>query len=90
MLVIFVLLQIGDFLTTYFAIEKGGVESNPFVKKVIDKFGYGGLAVVKLLPIVTVLGVNQFMAIPVALLFVFNIFYTYIVINNLNVIRSMH
>ena len=92
MVVIFVLLQVGDFLTTYFALEKGGVETNPIVKKVMDKFGYWGLGVVKLLPIITIPAIAYYGQMPenitVGMIFIFNMLYAYIVINNLNVIRK--
>lgn len=77
-LVLFVLSHIADIITTKRAISVGGVESNPVVKWLMDKFG-SGWVVVKLLASLTAGGVLYYTGwlIPLMALTAFTFFIAY-------------
>ena len=45
---IFAALNAGDWWTTRRLLARGGVERNPLMRAVLERFGFAGLAVVKL------------------------------------------
>jgi hypothetical protein len=83
---LFVLLQCGDFYTTYIIIKTGkGREANPFVAKAIDELGLEvGLGFVKLWAI----GITCFLVSYWYALAILDILYIWVVYNNFKVLRG--
>lgn len=84
LLVVFLILQVLDFYTTYKILENGGKELNPVVAKLINKLGYYGLALIKLLGIIPIF--VTYAVLPTLymfwLLLIVDIFYSIVIINN--------
>lgn len=86
------LLQLGDYLTTIKAIHMGGMEANPVVRKLMTKFGLKvGLGIAKLIGVVAVVILyNAEPRVAEIGLWALIIFYSYVVISNAYVIKSMN
>ncbi|MCH8003306.1 MAG: hypothetical protein IH934_01640 [Nanoarchaeota archaeon] len=52
--------NIFDAATTYFALQKGHIESNPFMKYIIDNFGFTISFIIKLAFIYIILPIKYF------------------------------
>ena len=77
--ILLLLLQFADVYTTNKAIEsKKGVEANPIARFILDKTGYLGLLIIKLV----VFGFICFYTSNVYILGLIVLFYVYIVNNN--------
>lgn len=89
LLIIFIILQIVDSITTYKAISKGNVELNPFMKYLFDKLG-----IVYSL-IITKTAVSIFIGIVSYFKYVYSdyvlvfvcIFYVFVVLNNIKFLK---
>jgi hypothetical protein len=82
----FVLLQCGDFYTTYTIIKTGkGHEANPILAKIFDKIGYpAGLIIAKGLTIAVGFVLLQYWVALATL----DILYVWVIYNNLKVLRK--
>lgn len=93
LLVVFIMTQLGDFITTKIAIDKGGSEANPIVRAAMDKFGMAGLALYKLWAS-ALMGYVYWSGITgeyfTALTGVLIVFYGFILFNNVKVIRVLN
>ena len=49
------LLQVGDVYTTHLVLSKGGTEQNPAMRWVLDRFGFGGLVLVKVVMLAVII-----------------------------------
>jgi hypothetical protein len=84
-LYVLVALQLGDIWTTQYALQniRGAVESNPIVKKAMDKLGVlGGLFAIKT-PFIVIL---IFYPLPLWALAAITALYVYVVGNNARII----
>jgi hypothetical protein len=52
--ILFIILNAADWWTTRRLIESGGIERNPLMVPILDRFGFAGLAVVKVAMVVPV------------------------------------
>lgn len=76
-----------DFVTTRLAIRSGaGKETNPIIRKVIEKFGFNGLLAIKIGSVVTTLVTG--MATQGWVLGVLALIYWPVVINNYRIYRE--
>jgi hypothetical protein len=83
---LFVLLQCGDFYTTYTIIKTGkGYEANPLLAKIFNKIGYPtGLAIVKGLAIAIGFILLQYWY----ALAILDILYVWVIFNNIKVMKG--
>ena len=80
----FVVLQLLDLTTTLIAFHLGAIEANPLVAHFTATFGWlRGLVISKLFAIAIAMGVKR-------LIWVVNIFYTFIIFWNLVILLSLH
>lgn len=80
--VLFLVLQVADFLSTYWILDAGGKELNPLVRKVLGTFGpFVGLLAVKTIAIG--LGLFLFLSDEWVYLVALDVIYVAVVIHNL-------
>lgn len=80
-LLIYILLQIGDLVTTLRALKVGGHEVNPIARKAFDVFGVlGGLIILKVVGIGS--GVILYMTGNVLALLLLTVLYFLVVVSN--------
>lgn len=80
----FVVLQVLDLTSTLIAFHLGAVEANPLVAHFTATFGWlRGLVISKLVAIAIAMGVKR-------LIWVVNVFYTFIIVWNLVILFSLH
>ena len=80
----FVILQLLDLTTTLIAFHLGAIEANPLVAHFTATFGWlRGLIISKLFAIAIAMGVKR-------LIWVVNVFYTFIIVWNLVILLSLH
>ena len=91
LMIVALLLQLGDYLTTVKAIHMGGIEANPVVRKLMDKFGLkAGLGIAKLIGVVAVVVLyNAEPRVAEIGLWALVLLYTVIVISNGYAIKKM-
>ena len=46
-IVVLALLQVSDAYSTHLVLSKGGYEANPVMRWILDRFGFGGMFVLK-------------------------------------------
>ncbi len=89
---LFVLMQLGDMISTVIALKKGGSEANKLIASIMEKIGViPALAVVKLLLMALVYAAIAFVPAPwiYALLGIFDALYIWVVINNIKVVKTL-
>lgn len=80
--VLFLVLQVADFLSTYWILDAGGKELNPLVRKVLEAFGpFVGLLAVK--TIAVGIGLFLFLSGEWVWLVALDVLYVAVVIHNL-------
>ena len=91
LLIAALVLQVLDYLTTIKAIELGGREANPVVRKLMTKFGLKtGLGIAKLVGVVAVVILyNTEARVAEIGLWALVLFYTFVVISNSYHIKNM-
>lgn len=81
LLILFIILQFLDGLTTYKVLSKGGVELNPVLNKIFSIFGWiPSLVVIKLIAIAA--GIWMYANQQVEVLIALNLIYAYVVLHN--------
>jgi len=86
LLVLFILLQIGDFATTYLAIQSGkGHEANPLIASLFDKIG-----VIPTLSIYKIIGIacGIYLMNYWIVLLVLNLIFIYVVYQNYQIYKK--
>lgn len=89
LLLVLAALQVADFFTTFGFLRKGGVELNPFVRKVIESAGPAGFLALKLAAGAVVMYFASQGALPVEALEFFCLCYVGLVVNNLLLIKRL-
>lgn len=87
---IFILLQLGDFVTTRQVLSRGGRELNPIVQWLMTRLGIiPGLAVAKILAVALIVYLTATTQIDQTVLIILNLIYLAVVINNYRVAQKL-
>lgn len=78
-------LFVADIVTTHYVLQHGGYEANKLMRRLIDRWGFGGLVAYKGIVLIFVAYIHAM--IPIWLWVVMIAAYIVIVFHNINVIR---
>ena len=86
--VFFLLVVVGDTITTINSIENGGIESNPVMGKILDNYGLVWFIVIKIVLVIIILSMfwkiyKQFPKATIFSVLQLNIVYLLIITNNI-------